>query len=172
MKIIPCDSRYAEPILDILNDAILHSTALYDYTPRTLDDMKTWFETKTKNNFPVVGIVDDHDKLLGFGSYGTFRGWPAYKYTVEHSLYIRKDNRGKGLGKIILREIIQQATHQDYHCLIAGIDSTNEVSVALHRQFGFEYCGTIQQAGFKFNTWLDLAFYQLILKTPLHPTED
>ena len=172
MNTIYCNPQYSKQILEIFNDAILNSTALYDYQPRTMENMKTWFENKTRNHFPVIGIIGDNEELLGFGSYGTFRAWPAYKYSVEHSLYIRKDHRGEGLGKIILSEIIKNATNQDYHCLIAGIDSTNHASIELHQSLGFIFSGTIKQAGYKFSKWLDLDFYQLILPTPLHPNED
>ena len=172
MKIISCNRTYANQILEIFNDAILNSTALYDYKPRTMDNMASWFDLKEKNKFPVIGVADDQNNLLGFGSYGTFRGWPAYKYTVEHSLYVNKNHRGKGLGKIILAEIIKNATKQDYHCLIAGIDSTNEVSIKLHKALKFEFCGRIKHAGYKFANWLDLDFYELLLTTPLEPNEE
>ena len=172
MEIINCTTEYSAQILGIFNEAILNSTALYDYKPRTMENMKSWFDTKSKNNFPVIGITNEAGELLAFGSYGTFRAWPAYKYTVEHSLYVQKDHRGKGLGKIILSEILKNAQRQNYHCLIAGIDSTNQTSIALHESIGFEYSGTIKHAGYKFSKWLDLAFYQLILPTPLIPVED
>ena len=172
MKMISCDLAYADQILEIFNEAILNSTALYDYQPRTMENMKNWFELKARNNFPVIGIIDDQDQLLGFGSYGTFRAWPAYKYTVEHSLYIQKNYRGKGLGKMILQEIIKKAVSQNYHCLVAGIDSTNEESIKLHKAFEFEFCGKMKQVGYKFSKWLDLEFYQLILQTPLNPNEE
>lgn len=172
MDIIYCDKRYAKQILDIFNDAIANSTALYDYNPRTLENMDSWFESKAKKQFPVIGLVDEEDHLLGFGSYGTFRAWPAYKYTVEHSLYIQKEQRGKGLGKVLLSEIIKNAIQQDYHCLVAGIDSTNRTSIGLHLSQGFELSGRIKHAGYKFSEWLDLEFYQLILPTPDYPNED
>lgn len=171
MKIIYCDITYSQQILDIFNDAILNSTALYDYKARDMASMENWVAVKSKNNFPVIGLVDENDNLLGFGSYGTFRNWPAYKYSVEHSLYIHKDHRGLGLGKIIMSEIIKNAVRQDYHCLIGGIDSSNEVSIHLHKSFGFDFCGRIKHAGYKFSQWLDLDFYQLILETPSQPDE-
>lgn len=171
MKIIYLNRTYSNQILDILNDAIVNSTVLYDYKPRTMDNMVTWFDTKINNNFPVIGLVNEQDELMGFGSYGTFRAFPAYKYTVEHSLYVQKDHRGKGLGKILMSEIIKNAQAQDYHCLIAAIDSTNEVSIRLHKQFDFEFCGRIKQAGYKFGDWLNVDFYQLLLDTPTHPVE-
>jgi len=171
MKVIQCTKDHAQPILEILNDAIINSTALYDYQPRTMQSMDGWFDTKIKNNFPVIGIINDQQEFMGFGSYGTFRAWPAYHYTVEHSLYIHKRYRGKGLGKILLKEIIENAVKQDYHCLIAGIDSTNKVSIKLHETFGFEFSGRIKQVGYKFKQWLDLDFYQLLLSTPVDPRE-
>ena len=172
MKIILCTSDYSSQILEIFNDAILNSTALYDYKPRTMENMDAWFALKSKSNFPVIGLVDEQNSLLGFGSYGTFRAWPAYKYTVEHSLYIHPNQRGQGLGKILLAEIIKSAQLQQYHCLIAGIDSTNEVSIKLHISHGFEFSGRIKHAGYKFSNWLDLDFYQLLLETPLQPNEE
>jgi len=171
VNIIRCDSSHSEQILAIFNDAILTSTAIYDYKPRTLETMAAWFEAKRRGNFPVIGGVDAKGGLLGFGSYGTFRAWPAYKYSVEHSVYVAAGCRGKGLGKLLLREIIGAAREQNYHVLIGGIDSQNAASIQLHKSFGFEFAGRIKQAGYKFGRWLDLDFYQLILDTPLHPVE-
>jgi L-amino acid N-acyltransferase len=169
MNIIRCDEKYAAPILAIFNDAIVNTTALYDYKPRSMEMMQAWFADKRKGNYPVIGVVNDAGQLMGFGTYGVFRVRPAYKYTVEHSLYVAAQFRGKGLGKLLLREIIIAAETQNYHVLVGGIDSSNAVSIALHKQFGFAHCGTIRQAGFKFGRWLDLDFYQLILKTPAEP---
>jgi L-amino acid N-acyltransferase len=171
MQLVHCTREHALPILEILNEAIVNSTALYDYKPRTIQNMEQWFENKEKGSYPVIGLIDEEDILMGFGSYGAFRAWPAYKYTVEHSLYVHKDFRGKGYGRIILSELIAQARKQDYHNLIAGIDSSNQVSISMHRSFGFTFCGKIMHAGYKFNRWLDLEFYQLILTTPANPVE-
>ncbi|WP_276370692.1 GNAT family N-acetyltransferase [Chryseolinea sp. H1M3-3] len=171
MKIITCNKGHSQLILDILNEAIVNSTALYDYVPRPLESMGPWFDVKSKNNFPVIGLVDEGETLVAFGSYGTFRSWPAYKYTVEHSLYVHKDHRGKGYGRIVLNEIIKDAKNKEYHTLIAGIDSLNNPSKQLHESSGFEFCGRIKHAGYKFSKWLDLEFYQLLLSTPVCPKE-
>lgn len=171
MKIVDCDKSHSGPILAILNDAILHSTALYDYQTRTPDMMIAWFEAKRQGGFPVIGVVSDGGELMGFASYGAFRPWPAYKYTVEHSLYVAQPYRGRGLGTVLLRSIIERATAQEYHVLIGGIDSTNAASIALHERFGFERVATMRQVGFKFGRWLDLCFYQLTLPTPEAPTD-
>ena len=163
--------RHADPILEIFNDAILNSTALYDYKPRTSQSMVSWFEAKSAGSFPVIGVEGSDGKLLGFGSYGTFRAWPAYKYTVEHSVYVHKDYRGKGLGSVLMQELIAVARQNSLHAMMGGIDATNSGSIALHERLGFKHVGTLPEVGFKFGRWLDLAFYQLLLDTPAHPVE-
>jgi L-amino acid N-acyltransferase len=168
----PCTASQLPEILDILNEAIVHTTAIYDYKPRDMDYMQTWFTEKQSGNYPVQGIFDQEDALLGFVTYGPFRNRPAYKYTVEHSLYVRLDLRGKGLGRVLLREIIREAESRQCHALVGGIDASNAISIRLHEREGFVHCGTIREAGYKFGRWLDLAFYQLILKTPDDPQEE
>lgn len=163
--------RHADAILQIFNEAIVNSTALYDYEPRAPQSMVPWFETKRKENFPVLGVEDEDGRLLAFGSYGTFRGWPAYKYTVEHSVYVHKDHRGQGLGRTVMQALIAAARENDVHAMIGGIDATNAGSIALHERLGFKHAGTLPQVGFKFGRWLDLAFYQLLLDTPAHPCD-
>lgn len=158
-------------MLGILNEAILHTTASYDYQPRTPDMMNSWLESKAKGNYPVMGIEDSSGELMGFASYGPFRPWPAYKYTVEHSVYVDERFRRQGVGQTLMRELIQRAKGQDYHVMIAGIDAANKASMALHECLGFQHCGTLSQVGFKFSRWLDLAFYQLILTTPANPVD-
>jgi L-amino acid N-acyltransferase len=173
MELINCDlERHGAAILDILNDAIATSTALYDYKARAPESMVGWFKSKQEACFPVVGAVDHDGTLLGFASYGTFRAWPAYKYSVEHSVYVQKTQRGKGVGLALLRNLIQVATRQQFHTLIGGIDVTNTASIALHVKLGFAHSGTIRHAAFKFGRWLDLGFYQLLLSTPAKPVDD
>jgi len=170
-NLVQCShGRHAPAILGILNEAILNSTALYDYQPRAADSMIPWFEAKERGNFPVIG-VEESGELLGFATYGTFRNWPAYKYSVEHSVYVRADRRGRGVGKRLLVELIECARRQNLHVLIGGIDATNETSIRLHAKLGFTHAGTVKHAGFKFGRWLDLAFYQLILETPRQPVD-
>jgi L-amino acid N-acyltransferase len=163
--------RHAGAILAIFNDAIVNSTALYDYRPRAPDTMGPWFATKQSHGFPVIGLEDAAGTLLGFASYGTFRAWPAYKYSVEHAIYIHRDHRGRGLGHRLLNELITAARARDVHTMIGGIDASNAASIALHVAHGFEHAGTIRQAGFKFGRWLDLAFYQRVLDTPAAPVD-
>lgn len=172
LRLVDCSfEHHAAAILEIFNDAILNSTALYDYRARSMDNMRAWFEVKTAGAFPVIGVEDSDGTLLGFASYGTFRAWPAYKYTVEHSIYVHPTYRGLGLGKLLLPAIIKRARSHDVHVMVGGIDAENQASIALHERFGFTLAGTIRQAGFKFGRWLDLAFYQLTLDTPTDPVD-
>ncbi|MDF3059072.1 MAG: acetyltransferase [Rariglobus sp.] len=172
MIITNCSFTQAPEILAIFNDAILNSTALYDYEPRTMANMETWFSAKQKGRYPVLGAFDDNGALSGFASFGAFRAWPAYKYSIEHSVYVRGDRRGMGLGKKLLARLIDLAEKQDYHMMIGGIDSSNAASVRLHQSLGFTHCASIKHAGFKFGRWLDLEFYQLLLPTPEAPGEE
>lgn len=172
MQLIACTlEQHGAAILAILNEAIANSTALYDYHQRPPESMVAWFEGKRRGAFPVWGAVDEAGTLLGFASYGTFRGWPAYKYSVEHSVYVAQGLRQRGVGRALMLRLIQSAEEQQYHLLIGGIDASNAHSIAFHEKLGFVHAGTIKQAGFKFGRWLDLAFYQLTLATPVSPKD-
>lgn len=172
MNIITCtEQEHADEILAILNEAIEHSTAIYDYKPRPAASMRAWFKLKADHGWPVIGITADDGRLLGFATYGSFRAWPAYKYSVEHSVYVHRDHRGQGLGRLLMEQLIALAQAREVHTLIGGIDASNQTSIALHEKLGFVHAGTIRQAGYKFGQWLDLAFYQLLLPSPAHPVE-
>ena len=120
---------------------------------------------------PVCGAVDGNAQLLGFATYGVFRAWPAYKYSVEHSVYVRASERRTRIGLALMQRLIERAIEQQYHVLVGVIDESNAPSFALHRKLGFVHVGTIQQAGFKFGRWLDVALYQLILSSPAQPVD-
>jgi L-amino acid N-acyltransferase YncA len=172
MKLVECTlERHGLAILGILNEVIEHTTAVYDYAPRPASSMGPWFATKAAAGFPVVGAEGDDGSLLGFATYGTFRAWPAYKYTVEDSVYLRPDARGRGLGHRVLARLIEVARERDVHVMVAGIDATNAASVALHTKHGFVHAGTVRACGFKFGRWLDLALYQRTLETPETPVD-
>lgn len=168
---IDCNRDHLEAIRAIFNEAIVNSTALYDYVPRSVEVMQAWFETKEKSDLPVIGVMNEAGELMGFGSYGPFRPHAAYQYSVEHSVYVDARFRGQGLGKMILERLIERAEQQDYHMMIGVIDAQNATSIALHEKLGFAACGHIREAGYKFGRWLDLALYQLVLKTPARPNE-
>ena len=171
MQLLACThDDHADAILGILNEAIVASTALYDYRPRSAESMRAWFQAKAAGGFPVVGAVEG-DTLLGFASWGTFRAWPAYKYSVEHSVYVHRDHRRRGVGRALLAALVDAARQRQVHIMVGGIDAGNEGSIVLHRRLGFVHAGTIRQAGFKFGRWLDLEFHQLTLETPHRPVD-
>ena len=153
-------------VLEIFNDSILTSTALYLTTEQTLEEREAWFYARKKDNFHVIVAVVD-GKVAGFGSYGTFRS--GYKYTVEHCVYIHKDNRGSGISKLILEWLIKSARENDFHVMMAVIDSENTLSIHLHNKYGFEEVGSMKEHGYKFGRWLTVKFLQLTLETPLNP---
>jgi L-amino acid N-acyltransferase YncA len=172
MKLVHCTfEQHASPILGILNEAIENSTAIYDYKTRPPESMAGWFKSKEAGRYPVVGLESEDGELLGFASYGAFRAWPAYKYTVEHSVYVHHAHRGRGLGSRLVQEIVALAQERGVHVLVGGIDASNQGSIALHTKLGFVHAGTIRHAGFKFGRWLDLALYQRILETPREPVD-
>lgn len=172
MKLVACEpARHSAAILAIFNEAIANTTALYDYALRTPDSMTAWFAAKTLGNYPVFVVENAAGELMGFASYGRFRERPAYKYSVEHSVYVDSRFRGQGVGRLLMKEVIAAAERQDYHLLVGGIDASNTASIRLHEAFGFTHAGTVRQAGFKFGRWLDLALYQLILRTPAAPVD-
>lgn len=163
--------RDITPIRAILNHVIASSTALYDYEPRSIAEVTAWAKHKIQNGLPLRGAFDASGVMLGFATYGPFRPQPAYKYTVEHSIYVNEQHRGLGVGTQLLDDLIKRATDNQRHVLIGCIDTENRESISLHQKFGFEHCGTIKQAGFKFGRWLDAAFYQKTLQTPDKPVD-
>jgi phosphinothricin acetyltransferase len=161
MIIKPVTSAQIPEILAIFNEAIVHTTALYDYEPRTLEKVNQWYEVHVQNDFPVIGAFDEAGTLLGFAAYGSFRPHEGYKFTFEHSVYVRTDARGRGIGETLLTALIAEAQKRPVHSLIGVIDADNTVSIRLHEKLGFSFCGKIPQSGFKFGRWLDVVFYQL-----------
>jgi phosphinothricin acetyltransferase len=161
-RIRPATESDLPVLLEIYNDIILHTTAVYSYEPHTLEMRQAWYKDKLDHGYPVL-VAEDDGRVIGFTTFGPFRAWPAYQYTVEHSVYVAADQRGKGLGKALLTPIIEAARSKGMHALIAGIDSTNDASIKLHKSFGFEQVAHFKEVGYKFDRWLDLVFMELIL---------
>lgn len=150
-------------ILAIYNDAIINTTAVYTYEPQTIDERIAWFETKQRNHEPIF-VFEENGSVLGFATFGSFRPWPAYQYTIEHSIYVDASARGKGIASQLLQHLIVEAKAKGYRTLVVGIDASNEASIKLHQKFNFKHAGTLTNVGYKFDYWLDLAFYELDLK--------
>jgi len=149
-------------ILAIVNYNILHSTSLYDYSPRTLERQTELLAEKKAKNFPVF-VAEIDGKVAGFGMYGEFRFREAYRFTVEHSVYVSEAFKGKGIGGKLLTRLIEEAKSQNLHTMIGVIDAENKESILFHEKFGFQTAGVIKESGYKFDRWLDSVLMQLFL---------
>ena len=149
-------------ILDIYNDIIKNTTAVYYYEPHTLEMRRAWFNERKQLGFPIF-VAEEDGVVLGMSTIGPFRVPTAYLYSVENTVHVAAHARGKGIGKLLLAPLIDAAKDLRTHTIIAGIDASNEVSLHLHKSFGFEEVAHFKQVGFKFERWLDLKFLQLII---------
>ncbi len=150
-------------ILDIMNDAILNTTSIYDYRIRSYEFVENWFAKKQSDNMPVL-VADIGGDPVAYGSYGIFRAWAAYRFSVEHSIYVQQNFLGQGIGRQLLIALIARAGKEGYHTMIAGIDADNQKSYDFHKKLGFIEVGKFKEVGYKFERWLDLVFMQLMLK--------
>ncbi|MEN5237645.1 MULTISPECIES: GNAT family N-acetyltransferase [Pseudomonas] len=149
-------------ILDIYNDAVRNTTAIWNETPVDLANRQAWFEARAQQGYPILVAVDETG-VLGYASFGDWRPFEGFRHTVEHSVYIRGDQRGKGLGPILMAALIERARTCDKHVMVAAIESGNAASIRLHQRLGFAITGQMAQVGVKFGRWLDLTFMQLNL---------
>jgi phosphinothricin acetyltransferase len=149
-------------ITAILNDAIRNTLAVWYEEEKTLAEMQAWFAAKQQSDTPVL-VARDGDGVAGFASYGPFRPWPGYRFSVEHSVYVRPDARGRGIGKALLQALLLQAGDKGLHTMIGGIEAGNEASIRLHVGLGFTETGRIPEVGYKFGKWLTLVFMQKTL---------
>jgi L-amino acid N-acyltransferase YncA len=162
IEVRPATENDLQQTLDIYNEIIAKSTAIFQYEPQTIEMRQTWFAEKQEKNFPVF-VAEENNIIVGFSTFGQFRNWQAYKYSVENSVYVKADQRGKGIGKLLMQPLIDVAKEMKLHTIIAGIVADNEASIALHKQFGFVEVAYFKEVGFKFDKWLDLIFMQLMI---------
>lgn len=151
-----------EAILEIYNDAIAHTTATFDLDLQTIEEKKIWFQQFSEIH-PLF-VAEINDKVVGFSSLSPFNKKEAYAKTVENSIYVHRNARGKGVAKLLLNKLIIAAKEVEHHSIIALITRGNDVSVKLHEQFQFEYIGVLREVGSKFGEWQDVYFYQLIIQ--------
>ena len=151
-------------ILAIYNDAVAFTTAIWNETRVDLANRRAWLTERTAAGFPVLVARDAAGEVLGYASYGTWRSIEGFRQTVEHSVYVRADQRGQGLGPALLQALIERAKAADLHVMVAAIESQNAASIRLHQRAGFVVTGQMPQVGRKFGRWLDLTFMQLILE--------
>ena len=158
------DAREADlpSLLAIYNDVIATSTAVYRDEPATLEDRQHWWDDRVGQGYPVL-VATEHDELTGFATFGDFRAWPGYRFTVEHSVHVRTDKRAQGVGTALMRPLLERASALGKHVMVAGVDAENAKSLAFHERLGFVRVAHFREVGFKFNRWLDLVFLQRML---------
>jgi len=163
MQIRPATRADLPGILEIYNDAVLNTTATYDYEPRTLEHRTQWFEDRQREEFPIFVAVDDSGRVAGWSALNPFHARIGYRFTSENSVYVAADARGRGVGKLLLAPLIEGAKVRGLHAIIAAIDAENDASIRLHAGFGFEKVGHFKQTGFKFGRWLDVVYMERLV---------
>jgi len=149
-------------MLAIYNEIILNTTAVWQYDPHTLEMRQEWFAIKKKLGHPVF-VAEEEGDIVGFSTFGPFRQWQGYRFTVENSVYVAADSRGRGISKLLMTPLINAAREMNIHAIVAGIEATNDVSISLHKKFGFIEVAHFKEVGHKFGRWMDLKFLELIL---------
>jgi phosphinothricin acetyltransferase len=153
----PAISDDVPAILAIYNEAVLTTTASADIAAESLENRTDWFHTLTTTGFPVV-VAEEEGCVLGWGSLKPYNPRPGYRFTTENSVYIAEAARGRGVGKVILADLLRRAGELPVRSVIAGISGDNEASLRLHRSFGFKDAGTLEGLVFKFDQWIDVVY--------------
>lgn len=153
----------AEAIRTIYNEAVLTSTVTFDLRPRSLAEQEAWLDARGGAHAVVVGVDPADDRVVGFASLSPYRDRPAYATTVEDSVYIAADQRGRGVGRLLLGSLVDVATDHGFHTMIGRIVGGHDASIALHRSCGFDLVGTEREVGRKFGRWLDVVVVQRLL---------
>jgi L-amino acid N-acyltransferase YncA len=146
-------------LVEIYNEVIATSTAVYSSEPVTLGDRLNWWRTRTAQGYPVL-VARDAGGVCGFSTFGDFRAWPGYRFTVEHTVHVRAEGRSRGTGTLLVQALLPRAAALGKHVMIAGVDAANEASIRFHERLGFAQSGRLREVGYKFNRWLDLVFLQ------------
>ncbi len=160
-----------EAIRDIYNDAVESTVAIWNEQTVDLQNRREWLIQHQDQEYPVLVAVDDSDDVLGYATFGDWRPWEGYRYSVEHSVYVRADQRGRGVGRLLMTALIDHAREAGKHVMVAGIEASNQGSIHLHEKLGFQETGTLREVGTKFGRWLDLTFMQLILDDAVNPAD-
>lgn len=153
-------------ILAIYNEVVENSTAIFSLQPATLEDRREWFRVRRAAGYPVL-VALEGDLVAGYSSFGEFRGaWSGYRFSVEHSVHVHRDWRGRGLGTALVRALFQPAAAMGKHVMLGAVDASNEISLRMHERLGFERVAHFREVGHKFGHWLDLVFLQRFLDAP------
>ncbi|MDQ3146961.1 MAG: N-acetyltransferase family protein [Actinomycetota bacterium] len=161
MEVRPAQVEHAEAIRAIYNLEVTTSTMTFDLVPRSLAEQRAWLVERTGARAAVVAV--EGEEVLGFGALSPYRDRPAYSTTVEDSVYVRRDQRGQGVGRALLTELVTVARESGFHGMVARIVDGHQASLALHASLGFDVVGTELEVGRKFNRWLDVVVMQRLL---------
>jgi len=156
------EPRDADAIRTIYNREVLESTVTFDMVARSIEEQRDWI-AEHSGAHPALVAVDGDDSVVGFGSLTPYRPRPAYAPTVEDSVYVHQDQRGRGYGRLILEELVRRGSDHGFHTVIARIVGHHEASIGLHARCGFEHAGTEREVGRKFGRWLDVVLMQRML---------
>ncbi len=149
-------------ILAIYNEAVANTTAIWNEAPADLDNRRALVADRRARGFPFL-VAADAGEVVGYASFGDFRPFDGYRHTVEHSVYVRHDRRGQGVGRTLMPPLIEAARALRKHVMVGGIEAGNGASIRLHESLGFVVVGRLPEVGFKFGRWLDLLFMQKLL---------
>jgi len=158
MRIRDATKSDVPAILGIYNDVVTNTTAIYDERPSTLEERQAWFEARSKN-FPVL-VGELNGEVVGFSTFGEWRSRWGYRFTVEHSVHVRADCRGKGFGRQLIEVLFPRAAAMNVHMMIAHIDSAAVASLRLHDKLGFKNVGTFREVGKMRGGWLSVVAMQ------------
>src|SRR5712672_426993 len=163
MQVRPATHQDLPQILEIYNEAVLNTTASYDYEPRTIEQRTAWYEERVKEGYAVLVASETDGRVFGWAALNPFHARIGYRFTSENSVYVAADQRGKGIGTMLMPPLIEAARLRGLRAIIATIDAENEASIRLHARFGFEKVGHFKQVGFKFNRWLDVVYMERLV---------
>ncbi|KAB0566021.1 N-acetyltransferase family protein [Pseudomonas sp. R11F] len=158
-------------IRDIYNDAVRNTTAIWNEQPVDLANRLAWFSARQAQGYPVL-VSTENNEVTGYASFGDWRPFEGFRYSVEHSVYVRSDQRGKGVGPRLMEALIERARACGKHVMVAAIESGNQASIRLHERQGFITTGQMPRVGIKFGRWLDLTFMQLALNPGAEPPQE
>jgi phosphinothricin acetyltransferase len=156
------ERRDAESVRAIYNVEVAETTVTFDLVPRSLAEQLTWIDDHSGGH-PAIVAVESDDDVVGFASVSPYRSRPAYAPTVEDSVYVRRDRRGNGLGKLLLADLVDATRDHGFHSMVARIVGGHDASIALHRACGFDEIGVEREVGRKFGRWLDVVLMQKML---------
>jgi L-amino acid N-acyltransferase YncA len=159
----PATAADVAAIAAIYRPAVLEGTASFELEPPDEAEMLRRFTAITSAGYPYF-VATLNDRVLGYAYASAYRTRPAYRFTVEDSVYIAPEAHGKGVGTLLLKALIEASAAKGYRLMVAVIgDTRNQASITLHRSAGFTFCGTIHSIGYKFGRWLDTVIMELPL---------